>query len=355
MTPAVDLDDVRAALTVTDVLRWAGIEVTDRGRGDLYGHQCPREYHRQSLRAFTMNRETGMWTCYACPPVDTRPFGGDLLRLIAECQNLTTAGEDFSRVLAIAAEIAGVTAAPISAEERTRRQRDREAREAKQRQERAEEQRRLLTTSIEQAGPYWNQLSGHHPPAQQWLTERGVSPAIDMGLVRFDLSDNGSIAMPLYADDGQIVNVIRRRLPAFAPTKDDRFRPISGLFAKGTYVNSISDVEPGRDLVLSEGFFDAITAAIAFRPAMAIGARSASDLATITRAVAPKIKDSGARLLIVPHRDNGGFSGALAACEEALAAGLRIRAGTLVIIDCNSPDLNDAWRGGWLPDLRRHP
>lgn len=354
-TPA--LEDIRAALTVPEVLAYAHIEVTERGRGDLFGQQCPREYHRQSPRAFVINPSTGMWICYACPPEHGKPLAGDLLSLIAERERLSIQN-DFPRVLSIAAEIAGVST--TSPDELAQRRRDRQVAEQARRIARAEDEQRWHALSIEHATQHWNALNMTNQSALQYLAERGVSQAVSLGLVRSDHTDHGSIAVPLYDAGGQIANVIRRRLPSRAPSPDDRFRPLTlsdgerhrGLWARGTYVNPVSDVVAGRDVVLTEGFFDGITAAIAFAPALVIGARSATDLPAIARAVAAQIKHHGDRLLVNAHQDDAGFGGALAACREAHTAGLRLFRGDLVLVDCEAPDLNDAWRAGWRPSPR---
>ncbi|HET9893276.1 MAG TPA: hypothetical protein VFQ42_22550 [Mycobacterium sp.] len=351
------LDDISGALTVADLLAYAHIEVIDRGRGDLYGHQCPREYHRKSERAFTINRETGQWTCYACVGDDGGPLSGNKLQLLSEHERLTSP-DDFPRVLAIAKQLSGI--GDVNTDELARRRRDRQAAEAQRRADRAADQKRWHVLSIEHATQHWNTLDTDHQPGLDYLAERGVVDAVGRGLVRFDHTDRGSVAIPLYDDDGQIANVIRRRLPQHCKTPDDRFRPLSiqdgdrhrGLWARGSYGNPIGDVEPGRDVVLTEGFFDAITAALAFPQARVIGARSATDLAGIARAVAPLVKQHGTRLLIVCHEDDAGYHGALAACREAHAAGLRIGTGALAIVDCGASDLNDAWRAGWRPTTR---
>ena len=365
--PLPAVEDVRAELTAAAVLQRTSIEIRQPPHGDWFGHQCPREFHRKSPRAFCINPETGRWKCYAgCVGPDNRPLAGDLFKLIAEHNGLATTGADFARVLAIAAGIAGVTAVSIPPEERERRRRERAAQDAQRRREREAARARHLAESIVVATAHWQTLAPRHGPAEQWLAERGVAQAVELGLVRFDQHDHGSIAMPLYTDDGQICNVIRRRLPPFAPTADDRFRALvvpdgrswRGLWGEGTYVNPVADIERGRDVVIAEGFFDAITAAVAWRAtgghaaAIAIGARSASDLGVVSRAAAPRVKELGARLVVVPHRDNAGFQGAMAACREALDAGLRLGRGSLVVVDCGESDLNAAWCAGWRPSPR---
>jgi hypothetical protein len=274
----LELADITASLTPAAVLSHYGIEVKHPLRGDLFGSTCPRCRHRKSPRALVMSRETGRWTCYACVRNDGRPLAGDLLSFIAECEGLSTRGEEFAKVASIAADIAGITAVDASPEERARRrQAHREAMERRDRELRESAMRKRLE-SVVAATAHWTSCARRHESGEIYLAERGVREALEMGLVRFDLSDRGSIATPLFSSGGDVVNVIRRRLPPDAPTADDRFRPLPGRCALGTYGNSIADIQADRDVVLCEGFFDALSAALAWRgSALVIGARSASD------------------------------------------------------------------------------
>jgi DNA primase len=348
-----DLGDIRASLRVTDVLQRYGVEVKKPPRGDWYGHQCPRTYHRKSERAFVINPESGLWQCFAgCVGRDGKPLGGDLFTFIAEREGLSLIGEDFAKVAAIAADIAVVAGVELSPEEHARRRQAHREDMERRRREQDEQKWRHRADSIVTATAYWNTLATRGAPGESYLWERGIVDAVARGLIRFDRDDRDSIALALRTYDGQVANVIRRRLPAWAPTKDDRFRPLTGLWAKGTYVHAIADIGPGRDAVLCEGFADSITAAVAWPTAIVLGARSASDLPTIAKYAAPLVHRHGVRLMIASHRDDAGFKAAAATIEEAHNAGLRLDENTLEIVKHPEDDLNASWCRGWRPSTR---
>lgn len=350
----LDVADVRASLAghVAEVLDRCRIEVKRPPRGDWYGHRCPQCFHRKSPRAFTINPDTGLWLCRAgCVGRDGQALGGDPLALIAACEGLELAGEDFGKVVAIGADIGGVEARPtaLSAAALRARAQARAEEVARREREEAEERRRHRADSIARATAYWDQLATRCAPGEDYLRERGLLDVVARGLVRFDCGDRDSIAMPLRTCDGQIANVIRRRLPVWAPTKDDRFRPLAGLWARGTYIDAIDEIGPGLDVVLPEGFADSLTAKLAWPLACVLGARSASDLPTIAKYAAPRIKFHGGRLLIVAHRDDAGFKAADTAIEQAHNAGLRLDENTLEIVKHPEDDLNASWCRGWRP------
>jgi len=230
-----DLDEIRARLHAADVLRHYGVEVKEPPRGDWFGHECPHAYHRKSERALVINPQSGLWQCYAgCAGRHDKPLGGDLFTFIAEREGLSLTGEDFAKVAVIAADLAGVVGVEMSPEERIRRwQTHRNTIERHQR-EQAEQRRRHRADSIVKATAYWNALATRSTPGEAYLVDRGIGDAVERGIVRFDRADHDSIALALHTSDGRIANVIRRRLPAYAPTPDDRFRPLAGLWARGS-------------------------------------------------------------------------------------------------------------------------
>lgn len=346
----VDFGDIHASLHAAGVLPHYGIDVKQPPRGNWYGHACPRTYHRKSLRAFVIDPESGLWQCYAgCVGRGGKPLGGDLFTFIAEREGLSLTGECFARVLAIAADIAGVAGVELSSEERFARDHARRAAEEQRQRAEQEQKRRHRADSIVAATAYWNALATRGAPGESYLWERGLAAVVARGLVRFDRADHDAIALALRTSDGHIANVIRRRLPAHATTLNDRFRPLAGLWAQGTYVGAINEIGAGRDVVLCEGFADSITAALAWPTAIILGARSASDLPTIARYAAPRVKRHDGRLRVVPHRDDAGIGAVSAAIDQAHNAGLRLAENTLEIVRHPEDDLNASWCRGWRP------
>ena len=115
--------------------------------------------------------------------------------------------------------------------------------ERRQREEQ-EQKRRHLAESVATATSYYRGLATRNEHGEAYAKERGVLEAVNRGLVRFDRADHGSIALALRTSDGRIANVIRRRLPEFAPTKNDRFRPLARLWAQGSYINARDEIGP---------------------------------------------------------------------------------------------------------------
>src|SRR6185436_12605604 len=200
----VDAGDVRARLNASDVLRRYGIEVKQPSRGDWYGHACPRTHHRKSPRAFVINPGFGLWTCFAgCVGRDDKPLGGDLFTFIAEGEGLTLAGEDFGRVMAIAADIAGVEPGiTLSPSERAARDKARCEDMERRLREEQERKRRHLAESVDKATAYYHALTTRSPgPGESYAEERGVLEAVNRGIVRFDRADHDSIALALRTSD----------------------------------------------------------------------------------------------------------------------------------------------------------
>jgi len=157
---------------------------------------------------------------------------------------------------------------------------------------------------------------------------------------------SGSPALALFTSQGDIRNVVSRRVPELGEPKTPGLARCPTL---GTFINAVCQIEHDRDVVLTEGVMDSITARLAWRYAIVLGAHGAGNLPAIARVVAPAVVNVKTRLVIVPHRDRRGYEEAFAACEIALAAGLSESRGTLTIIEHNDKDLNDAWRHGWRP------
>lgn len=334
----IDLDEVRAALTTRAVLEAYGWEAKRSG-DEMESRACPtRSDH--SRRAFLINANTGRWRCFPCAT------SGDLFDFIAAVERISVAN-DFPVVLAKAAEIAGVGPSTLSDTEREARRvewrRKRQEAEARERKDREE----LEAAAIPKATAYWSTCTRQHDRGAAYLRERGVDELIALGdFVRFDPKHAGSPALALWTRDGHIRNVVRRRVPELGEPKT------SGLYqcpSAGTLLYPVHQIEPDRDVVLTEGVVDTMTAMLAFPGAIVLGAHGAEQLPKIAKVAAPAAVAARTRLRLVPHRDKAGRDAAVRAGDLAIKAGLSIRKGTLVIVKHGAQDLNDAWRAGWRP------
>lgn len=333
MTAQLDVEEIRRALSTRDVLAFYQWPVKRSGN-DLESKACPQRLDH-SRRAFVITPRNGRWYCHACS------IGGDLFTFIGMIERV-----DFPAVLARAAEIAGVTPSSLSDAERAERaERWRREREEEERREQAELAARNAA-AVPKATAYWESLPDKHPRGVEYLLERRVAGIVQFDAVRFDPKHGGAPALALYSSKGEIRNVVARRVPELGEPKTP------GLYAcpsAGTLVNAVSQIDPGRDVVVTEGVIDSITARLAWPDAVVLGAHGWANLPRIVTVAAPRVHDANTRLVLVPHQDRFGFQGALEAAEIAINAGLSIRRGTLVVVKHGAKDLNDAWGSGWRP------
>jgi phage/plasmid primase-like uncharacterized protein len=333
----IDLDEVKGALRSYEVLDHYGISYK-RGAGDQFEScTCPRRADHDRRRAFVISRRTGRWWCHPCN------YGGDLLHLVAELERLEIV-RDFHVVLAKAAAIAGVSAMDMPDDERVSRREAAKLRQLEQEAAEAAAKAQHDARAVEIATRYWSSLPTADARGVAYLESRGVVDALRFGVIRFAPAHGGSPSLPLHTRDGRIRNVVCRRLPELGEPKTPG---LPRCPTPGTMVNSVRDIESGRDCVLVEGVFDAITATLMWPHDIVLGAHGAGNLAKVAQVAAPRCRDLGARLLIVPHNDTAGYTESRKAARAAIDAGLSLREGSLAIVHTGSKDLNDAWNAGW--------
>lgn len=329
----IDIEEVRRELTAKRVLDYYQHPTKRGGHDELESSACPRRADH-SRRAFTINTETGLWRCYPCA------ISGDAIKLVAEFERIS----DFPAVLARAAEIAGVAASGPHDPDRQRR---RDAWRAARVQAEAEAKLRrknLELAAVPLATAYWLGLAHRHERGDAYLEERGLgNPG---RFVRFDLRASGSPAIPLYTSAGAVRNVVRRCLPELGEPKTPGLRDCP---TAGTLLGRLADIRRDGATILTEGVADTITAALAWPGQAHLGAHGACNLPAIAKAAAQRCIQVGSRLVLVPHNDRTGHDAAVDAARAAVAAGLSVSRGTLLIVKHGAKDLNDAWRGGWRP------
>lgn len=307
------VDEVRPDLI--DVLEQR-YSVKMRRDGREYRGRCP--VHRGDNRSsLAVSRDRRLWRCYSCGEV------GDVFTMLALLEGCTEA-EAIKRE---AARVGYEATRPPTEAELAERRRRREAEQADRERAKLQEQ----CEAADRAAKKWAALPTCSEVGEAYLRSRGLGEAVAAGLVRFD-RDWPAIA--LHDSRGAVVNIVRRR----PGDGDPKILGERSATTKGTF-GRFGDI--GRTtgaIVLVEGFADWLTASIAHRRQLVLGAHGAGRLALIAGGIAPHIVERG--LVLVPHRDPAG----LKACDEAAAAAIErgLPANRVEWIDvspCN--DLND--------------
>jgi hypothetical protein len=298
---------------------------------------CPACGPRTRPDAVAINLDDGHWICH--------PHGctGDVFALVAHFAGLDTRRQ-FPQVLELAAEMAGIVGAELSPSDKRRLRRQRELLDRDRRAQEAADRAARRTDAIGRASARWATLQVRSEAGEAYLEQRGVGDARKLGLVRF--TRGGDIAIGLRGVDRQLVNVVTRRRVVVGD--EPKVLGMAGCQSAGTFVDAVADITHGRDVVLVEGLFDALTARLAWPDAVILGGHGATNIPKIAAAAVPRIRLARTRLLLVPHADDAGEQSMIAAGRFALAAGLRHGA-DLLVVDCEAKDLNDGWCAGWRP------
>src|SRR5262249_10594254 len=151
--------------------------------------------------------------------------------------------------------------------------------------EQAEHERaeREDAAAIARATTYWNSLPLRHALGERYLEGRGIADIADTrGRVRFDRTDapgrdhsssDGAPALARPPGRG-IAGVVRRRLPEVV-ARDPRAvkaPSLTGCRSSGTMAYALAEIEAERDVIVTEGIADTITALAAWPQAVVLGA-----------------------------------------------------------------------------------
>jgi hypothetical protein len=283
----------------------------------------------------------GRWQCFPCGK------GGDVVALVAGCHGLD-AERDFPVVLERIAELSGHVPAVDPGEaawrraELARRAAVRVALEDASKRER-DQQARVVSSED------WARCTARHAAGEAYAESRGIAALVGHDVFRFGA--RGELAVPLFASDGAIVNVVRRNLPGTEPkVSGKRACPTLGTFAR-----SLADIVGGRDVVIVEGVVDAVTACLVWPEAVVLGAHGAANIPKLTPHVAKRVALARTRLYLVPHLDAAGLGAVHAAVRAAIGCGLALGTSLHVLSvragETRFKDLNEAWCAGWRKPL----
>jgi phage/plasmid primase-like uncharacterized protein len=344
----LDVEDVIAGLDADaeHVLRALGLDVCKRARAYRLREcpQCRLRAKSASRGGVAIYQRHGRWrwSHYG------HDCHGDLIDLIAAVHGFDRQ-RDWIALRDRAAQIAGVSARPLTAAQRHERDTWRAAREAERRQREAEEARLELEEQGERrraAQAEWPQLARWHDAGEGYLRARGLDGRwlADRGLVRY--SRAGDVCVPLFDYDGELATVPRRLI---SPRSSLKVLIPTGGTQSGTMLGRHQLASGARDVIIAEGVMDALTAAQIWPERVVLGAGGAGQLPTVARYVAPRVRRSGGHLWIIADRDDVGQARAADAIRIARAAGLAPRVDLHLIDIAPHHDLNEAHCAGWEP------
>jgi DNA primase len=305
MTRPADKEAVRAGITVRELCERYGATLRPAGRR-LRGPCVLCQGGQRPPFVVTPDRER--WQCHHCGE------RGDVIDLYQRLERLP-----FSAACEQLAAIAGVSG-PLDSAALAERQR----RQAQER-ERAE---RMARTAAELARQMWARLDPRHPRGLAYLAERKVAGAA--GRVRFH-KRSGDVALPLYDASGTLCNLATRSLP---PAK--RLCSVSHAPARAA-MGDVADLGRPAPVVIAEGLFDYLSAAVLWPGALILGAHGAAlmpvaaELARDAGALSP-----GRGLTLIAQGDKAG-RGAVRAALDVLPALDHVRVAALP----DGCDLND--------------
>ena len=323
-------DQVRGHIRAAAVLDRFGIKYRRAG-AELRTSQCPGCGARSRPDTVCINAATVLWCCKA------RMCKGDAFALIAGYAGLDVK-RDYPRVLALAADIAGIGPS-LNPEAERRMTQAREALAAKQtRDDMARAHARALMPER------WNNLETRSLIGERYMAGRGIDPRPLRDVLRFSLT--GEPAVPLFdLSSGELAGIQYRCLEG-----DKKLRCQPGSQVAGSALcGRIAEIDTeGTDIaVLVEGLADTLVARLAWPTCAVFGASGADQLTRVAAAVAPRIAGVRGWLLVVADDDEAGLFNAEKAVRAALAAGLVLDRDLLLVELGEHHDLADAWRTGW--------
>ncbi len=325
----IDKHDVLAALDAGTVTARYAIPIQSRGKW-WRARECPT---CQSSTGFAIKASDGRFRCHSC---ETR--GCDWLALVALCEGLNIKA-DFRRVLAVAADIAGVAPVDVANENEWRARQEQRERERTERERvQAEADAKRQETAIAQAPAVWDASARIHPAGYEYLRNRGLGSLCGkQDVVRFNLE--GKLRCPLYSlATGKLVNVVTRH-------SSKRVPGLKGISTGETTFGSWSDFNTTAGAVfLVEGLTDYLSGRVLFAPEnnLVLGAHGASSLPKIVAAIARAIREAGRTLCLVVDADAPGHKAARDAIAAAVEAGLDDELGFFNLGLGAGADLNDA-------------
>lgn len=205
-----------------------------------------------------------------------------------------------------------------------------------------------------QAHRLWNDLARGDDRGRAYLESRALWPDVleAAGVVRYMRSGAPAVALRHLAIGAAVVNVVSRTLPPAVAAGRPKALGQRGMPTSGVLVGDLDEIHFGRDAVVCEGIADSLAAVLAWPFAVVCGAHGAGRLAEVAAEVAARVAETGGRMWLVADDDVTGVKAGAAACQAAIAAGLRLGVDLMVLeaVDLDGHhDLAAGWAAGWRP------
>lgn len=343
----IQVEDVRDELRIEDVAEHYCL-CRYTGRATTRLPRCPNCKAESSSNAIVINFLKQTWGHFGQGKREGGECYGDALSLIGACEGLDPERrEDFAKIVEIAATIANVPARELTPEEREQRRVARERRNAEREAELLrDEERRLRDAGIKAHFDWSTKIRGRRNRAgMTYLRQRGLDASylVEGDYVRFDGYGNPSVQ--LWGFDGELVNVVRRRRDEGEP----KCCGLEGCPTTGSLSGRLQEITAGTNTIITEGVIDTLTAITKWPGRLVLGAHGAGQLSSLVAAAAPRVKETGGKLVLIPDSDDIGKRQMIRAGERALEAGLVMDQTLLVIELAPHHDLNEAHCNGWKP------
>lgn len=343
-------DEVRDSLRPAAVLKHFGVAYRASGK-ELRSRTCPTCGER-SADSVCVEATTGTWICHA------HGCHGDVLDLVAGYAKLDVR-RDFSRVLALAAEISG--SAMVGGLDRDReRVLEERRRRAHEDAARHENRRREAVATMPRV---WEGLRSRSDVGERYLASRALDPDAlrsQGDIVRYSEAGDPVVALR-DLETGQVVGVQYRHI---RPGDNKLTCHTGSLPAGAALYGRIAALAPdGVDVaVIAEGLADTLAACLTWPGCAVFGAAGAGQLKRVAAAVAPRVAACRGWLLLVVDDDDAGIEGVKGAVIAAEEAGLALAdataglegASTIRLVSLGRGadgrfhhDLADAYRAGW--------
>src|SRR5713101_2315793 len=187
----------------------------------------------------------------------------------------------------------------------------------------------------------WERMAEHDPEGEKYLEKRGLSRAVELGLVRFDAGSGYRVVVPIRGpkDPDAILTLQSRNILPTIP-KNDRQRSLPGVkYPDGAAMGKVKEARTAKRVYLCEGLAD--TLALQIAGTVAIGAPGAGTLQHLSKFLGSKttLRKREAVLCVQNDRES----------EEAfakLAAELRRRGASVSYLRTSEEHGKDA--ADWL-------